>query len=51
MRALIQRVSSAHIDIEGETVARIGTGVLALVAIQANDTPAQIERMANRIMN
>ena len=51
MIALIQRVSSAHIDIEGETLARIGTGVLALVAIQANDTPVQIERMANRIMN
>ena len=51
MIALIQRVSSAQVDIDDETVATIKAGVLALVAIQEGDTDKQIERMANRIMN
>ena len=51
MIALIQRVSSAQVDISNETVAKIGIGVLALVAVQPDDTIKQIKRMSNRIMN
>jgi D-tyrosyl-tRNA(Tyr) deacylase len=51
MIALIQRVSEAHVSIGQQTVASIETGILGLVAIQAEDTSKQIERMADRVMN
>lgn len=51
MIALIQRVSEAHVNIGQQTVASIETGILVLVAIQAEDTSKQIERMADRVMN
>ena len=51
MIALIQRVSEAHVSIGQQTVASIETGILVLVAIQAEDTSKQIERMADRVMN
>jgi D-tyrosyl-tRNA(Tyr) deacylase len=51
MIALIQRVSEAHVRIGQQTVASIETGILVLVAIQAEDTSKQIERMADRVMN
>mgnify|MGYP002821648207 CR=1 FL=1 len=35
MRALIQRVSRASVDIDGETVGRIDQGLLALVGVAA----------------
>ncbi|MEM8843665.1 MAG: D-aminoacyl-tRNA deacylase [Pseudomonadota bacterium] len=51
MIALIQRVSSAQVIIEGSVVASIETGALALVAVQQDDSQKQVERMVNRIMN
>ena len=51
MIALIQRVSEAHVSIGQQTVASIETGILVLVAIQAEDTSKQIERMVDRVMN
>ena len=51
MIALIQRVTTAQIEIHHKTVASIEHGILALVAIQAEDTARQIERMADRVMN
>jgi D-tyrosyl-tRNA(Tyr) deacylase len=51
MIALVQRASRAQVDINHKTVARIDAGILALVAIQSEDTARQIERMANRVMN
>lgn len=51
MIALIQRVSEAHVSIGQQIVASIETGILVLVAIQAEDTSKQIERMADRVMN
>lgn len=51
MIALIQRVAEAQVDINNQQIARIETGILALVAIQAEDNTKQIERMADRVMN
>lgn len=50
MIALIQRVSSARVDVEGETVGAIGAGLLALVAVQPNDGEAQTRRMLDRLL-
>lgn len=49
MIAVIQRVESARVDVEGETVGAIGAGLLALVAIEPGDGDAQCIRMLERL--
>ena len=50
MLALIQRVTSASVAVEGETIGAIGRGLLALVAVEPGDSDAQIARMAERLL-
>lgn len=50
MLALIQRVSSAKVEVEGETVGRIGAGLLALVCAEAGDDEARVVKMAERLL-
>jgi D-aminoacyl-tRNA deacylase len=50
MIALIQRVLSARVDVDNETVGAIGTGLLALVAVQPEDGEAQTKRMLERLL-
>src|SRR5512142_127984 len=50
MLALIQRVRAAHVDVDDETVGRIGPGLLALVAVQPGDGEAQVQRMLERLL-
>ena len=50
MLALIQRVSRAQVDVAGETVGRIGPGLLALVAVEPGDAEPQFRRMAERLL-
>lgn len=50
MIALIQRVESAHVDVDGETVGHIGPGLLALVAVERGDGEAQVQRMLERVL-
>lgn len=50
MIALLQRVSSASVEARGETIAEIGEGILAFVAVQPGDTKTDAERMAARIL-
>ena len=49
MIALIQRVTEAAVDVDGETVGAIGAGLLALVAVQPGDGEAQAQRMLERL--
>jgi D-tyrosyl-tRNA(Tyr) deacylase len=49
MRALLQRVSSANVDIEDETVASIGHGLLILLGIEEADDSADIEWLCGKI--
>lgn len=51
MRAVIQRVSRAEVRVEGQSVARIGSGLLALVGIGVNDTPASARSLAEKILH
>ena len=48
--ALIQRVSRAQVDVAGETVGRIGPGLLALVCAQPGDDDARAAKMAARLL-
>ncbi|HSU77273.1 MAG TPA: D-aminoacyl-tRNA deacylase [Burkholderiales bacterium] len=50
MIALIQRVSSASVRIEGEEVGVIGQGVLALIGVERGDGAAEAERLAERVI-
>jgi len=50
MLALIQRVTGARVDVDGEAVGRIGPGLLALVGIEPGDGEAQVARMAGRLL-
>jgi D-tyrosyl-tRNA(Tyr) deacylase len=50
MLALIQRVTSASVAIDGETVGAIGSGLLALVGVEPGDGDAQIARMTERLL-
>jgi D-aminoacyl-tRNA deacylase len=50
MIALIQRVLEARVDVAGETIGRIGAGLLALVAIQPQDGEPQAQRMVERLL-
>ena len=49
MKALVQRVSQAAVDVEGERVAQIGPGVLVLLGIQRGDSPEQADRLAAKV--
>ncbi|HEX5893292.1 MAG TPA: D-aminoacyl-tRNA deacylase [Solirubrobacterales bacterium] len=49
MRALVQRVSQAAVDVEGERVAQIGPGMLVLLGVSRNDTEAHADRLAEKV--
>lgn len=49
MRALIQRVAEARVDIAGETVGQIGQGVLILFCAMAGDESPDVDRLAAKI--
>jgi D-aminoacyl-tRNA deacylase len=49
MRALVQRVSQAAVDIGGERVAQIGPGMLVLLGIGREDGEAQVDRLADKV--
>ncbi len=50
MIALLQRVSQARVDVDGEPIAAIGPGLLALVGVERGDTEVQAQRLLERIL-
>jgi D-tyrosyl-tRNA(Tyr) deacylase len=48
--AVIQRVAHAEVTVAGESVGRIGPGLLALVAVEKGDTEVQADRLAERML-
>ncbi len=51
MKAVIQRVSQASVEINQSIVSEINTGYLILLGIAADDTNEDIEWLANKIIN
>src|SRR6187455_2439605 len=49
MRAVIQRVSEARVDVGGETVATIDKGLLVLLGVAHGDTRAVADRLARKV--
>lgn len=51
MRALVQRVSEARVRVDGEVVGEIDVGLVALIGVTHDDTPAQATKLADKIAN
>src|SRR4029077_12151981 len=49
LRALVQRVSQAAVDVEGERVAQIGPGMLVLLGVGVGDGEEQADRLADKV--
>jgi D-aminoacyl-tRNA deacylase len=49
MRALVQRVSQAAVDVDGERVAQIGPGMLVLLGVGRDDGTEQADRLAQKV--
>lgn len=50
MKAVLQRVLEAKVEVGNETVARIGPGILALVSFGPGDGRRELEWMAEKIV-
>jgi D-tyrosyl-tRNA(Tyr) deacylase len=51
MKIVVQRVSHAHVDVEGKTVGSIGPGVLVLIGVTHGDTVKEAAWLANKLIN
>ena len=49
MRALIQRVTQASVTVDGETIGKIGQGLLVLICAMQNDGDTAADQMAAKI--
>jgi D-tyrosyl-tRNA(Tyr) deacylase len=49
MRALVQRVSQAAVDVEGTRVAQIGPGMVVLLGVGVGDGEEQCDRLAEKV--
>lgn len=49
MRAVIQRVKSASVKVDGEDISQIGPGLCCLVGVEISDGPADIDYLARKI--
>ena len=49
MRAVLTRVTSASVAVEGKVIGQIGKGFLILLGVHVNDTEADADRIADRI--
>ena len=51
MRVVLQRVSQAEVSVSGETIGRIGPGLLALAAVSRQDGENDLVWMARKIVD
>ncbi len=49
MRAVVQRVSSASVSVDDQTIGHIGPGLLVLLAVSRNDAEADADYLAAKI--
>jgi D-tyrosyl-tRNA(Tyr) deacylase len=50
VRALIQRVGSASVSVDGERIAAIGPGMLVLLGVAADDTEETADHLARKLL-
>jgi D-tyrosyl-tRNA(Tyr) deacylase len=49
MRAVLQRVSSARVTVDGNEVGAIGPGIVVLLGVERDDTAADVDRLADKV--
>jgi D-tyrosyl-tRNA(Tyr) deacylase len=49
MRAVVQRVTSAHVCVEGRVISHIGRGLLVFLGVDRDDAAADLEYVAGKI--
>lgn len=49
MRGLVQRVTAAEVEVDGELVGAIGPGLCVLVGVHRDDTEAQADKLADKV--
>ncbi len=50
MRALVQRVSSASVSVQGERIAAIELGLLVLLGVRRTDAETDADRVARKVL-
>jgi D-aminoacyl-tRNA deacylase len=51
MRAVVQRVSEARVEVDGEIVGEIARGFMVLLGVSGDDTVADAEWLAEKVVN
>ena len=51
MIALIQRVTVAKVEVEGEITGKIGKGLLVLLGVEKEDNHAKAEKLLEKVLN
>ncbi|KAL8460576.1 hypothetical protein ACS0TY_032195 [Phlomoides rotata] len=51
MRAVVQRVASASVEVEGRLVSEIGPGLLVLVGLHETDVESDAEYVCRKVLN
>lgn len=51
MRCVLQRVTGAKVEVDGEVVSQIGRGVVALVGLHESDTEKDSQYIVRKILN
>jgi D-tyrosyl-tRNA(Tyr) deacylase len=51
VRAVVQRVASAEVRVEGQVVGRIGPGLMVLLGVGKGDAEADADYLADRVVN
>ncbi len=51
MKALVQRVKKAGVEIDGKAYSEIGQGLLILLGVEKGDTPKQAQDLAKKTVN
>lgn len=51
MKALIQRVKSASVTIDGELYSKIGKGLLVFLGVEKEDTVENCEKLSQKVLN
>ena len=51
MIGLIQRVRSAQVDVDGQSIGQINQGILLLLGVQREDTQQQADKLLHKVIN
>ena len=51
MRALIQRVAHAQVDVDGKTIGKIGRGLLVFLGVEKEDNEISVAKLAKKLCN